>query len=132
LAELHTDALVAALVQLEAGRAEAEAAPHSTLLRDGVIQRFEYTVDLCWKLLQRYLRHIAQVPETDLRTKKDLFREAARRELIADPQTWFDYYDTRNQTSHTYDADIASDIYAHAQPLAADARRLLEVLRDAA
>ncbi|MHB8368787.1 MAG: TMEM175 family protein [Leptospirales bacterium] len=46
-------------------------------------QQFEYTMDLSWKLLQRYLKHIAQVDEGAIRTKNDLFREAARLRIIA-------------------------------------------------
>ncbi len=129
---LHTDALEAAIQQLDAGIVEAQQSPDSTLLRDGVIQRFEYTVDLSWKLIQRYLRDIAQVPETEFRTKKDLFRVAARMDLLADAAAWIDYYEARNMTAHTYDGAVAGQIYRLAAPLARDARLLLQGLRDAA
>jgi nucleotidyltransferase substrate binding protein (TIGR01987 family) len=128
---LHLGALEAALEQLRAGLIEAETTPTSTLLRDGVIQRYEYTVDLAWKLMQRYLRLVAQIPETEFRTKRDLFREAARLGLIADATAWFRYYDARNMTSHTYDRSIAEDIYRLAAPFAQAAGELVEALRAA-
>jgi len=30
--------------------------PDDEELRDAVIQRFEYTIDLCWKMMQRALK----------------------------------------------------------------------------
>ena len=129
---LHLDALQAALQQLDEGIAEAQRSPESTLLRDGVIQRFEYTVDLAWKLIQRYLRDVAQVPESEFRTKKDLFRVAGRLGLLADAASWIDYDEARNRTAHTYDGSVAAQIYRYALPLARDARLLLEGLRNAA
>ena len=129
---LHLDALEAALQQLDAGILEAHVKPDSTLARDGVIHRFANTVDLSCKLLQRYLRDIAQVPETEFRTKKDLFRVAGRMELLADAAAWIDYYEARNMTAHTYDGAVAGQIYRLAAPLARDARLLPQGLRDAA
>lgn len=126
------DSLVAALGQLEEGLVRFAAEPEDLLLRDGVIQRFEYTMDLCWKLLQRYLRHIAQVPDADMRTKRDLFRQAAVLGLVEDPELWFAYYDARNMTSHSYDGAVAREIVALAAPFAVDAHRLLKALHDAA
>lgn len=123
--------LQSALQTLEEGLDQAEATPANLLLRDGVIQRFEYSVDLCWKLLLRYLHHVAQVPESDIRTKRDIFREGARLGLLADPQAWFEYYDARNMTSHSYDSSVASGIYVLARPFSRDAHALLEALSHA-
>ena len=120
-----------AVVQLEKGLARADAAPDDDLARDGVIQRFEYTIDLSWKLLQRYLKQIAQIEDSVIRTKKDLFREAARLGLIADAGTWIENYEARNETSHTYNARVAKRVFERARISLRDAQGLLEALRNA-
>ncbi len=120
-----------AIAQLERGLTQAAAAPGDDLIRDGVIQRFEYTIDLSWKFLQRYLKDIAQVDDAVIRTKKDLFREAARVRLIPDAAAWIGHYEARNETSHTYNADVAARVFERARLSAGDARDLMEALRDA-
>ncbi len=100
-------------------------------IRSGVIQHFEFTFELCWKFMQRWLR-VNSVPEdVDLpRTRKDLFRLAAHHGLIDDPVPWFGYAEARNLTSHTYDLDQAAVVYGAALDFvtaAADfSRRLAE------
>ena len=131
MTRLNVDALEKALSQLELGLHESASAK-SELMRDGVIQRFDYTMDLCWKLLQRYLREIAEVEESALRSKKDLFREGARLGLLWDAESWIGLYEARNQTSHTYDGSTAQAVFDRARPFAADARAFLEALRHAA
>jgi len=78
----------------------------------GVIQHFEVAYELCWKFMQRWLRENALPEEADFpRTRKELFRMAARQELISDPLPWFDFGDSRNRTSHTYDGAKALDAF---------------------
>ena len=129
--QFNLEPLERAVAQLEQGLEQAAATPGNDLARDGVIQRFEYTVDLCWKLLQRYLKDIAQVDDAVIRTKKDLFREAARVRLISDAGTWIAHYEARNETAHTYNASVAARVFERARLSAGDARALLETLRDA-
>jgi hypothetical protein len=93
MTELILDPLEKALVQLESGILESRTEPDNALLRDGVIQRFEYTMALCRKLIQRFLRHIAQVEDSAIRTRKDLFREGARLGLLENVEAWFGYYE---------------------------------------
>ena len=129
--ELKTTSLQKALTQLEKGIQLSLQTPDDELARDGVIQRFEYTMDLCWKLLQRYLKEIAQIGEEVIRTKKDLFREGARLKLLADPEAWFKHYDARNETSHIYDSIVAQRVFERAIHFASDARELLRELQEA-
>lgn len=128
---LELDPLARAVAQLETGLARALGAPDDELLRDGVIQRFEYTVDLSWKLIQRHLKHVAQVDDAAIRTKKDIFREAARLKLVADAEAWIGYYESRNEASHIYNPDVAAAVFDAARRLPADARALLSALTDA-
>ena len=128
---MNLGSLEKAIAQLHVGIAQSKGNPDNDLLRDGVIQRFEYTMDLSWKMIQRYLKHIAQVEEIAIRTKKDLFREAGRLGLISNVEAWFGYYEARNETSHTYDPLIAESVFSQAELFLPDAISLLEALKHA-
>ena len=99
------------------------------VIRAGVIQNFEFTFELCWKFIQRWIR-INKTPEdAEPRTRKDLFRMAARYGLIEDPTSWFGWAEARNITSHTYNKETADAVYRAAVGFVKDARFLLEQLR---
>ncbi|HAH31544.1 MAG TPA: nucleotidyltransferase [Elusimicrobia bacterium] len=98
------------------------------VIRAGVIQNFEFTYELCWKFIKRWLELNAGGANVDGCTRKELFRLAAESRLITEVENWFKYHSARNETAHTYDPAKASEIYALAAPFAADARKLLQVL----
>ena len=98
------------------------------VIRAGVIQNFEFTYELCWKFIKRWLEHNAGAADADGSTRKELFRLAAESRLITGVENWFKYHSARNETTHTYDPVKAAMIYRLAGPFAADARKLLEVL----
>ena len=131
MTSLNLEPLEKAIGQLKSGIKQSQADPDNELLRDGVIQRFEYTMDLSWKTIQRYLKHIAQVDESAIRTKKDLFREAGRLRIITNVEAWFGYHEARNETAHTYDPQIAQSVFEQAALFLPDAINLLEALRHA-
>ncbi|MHC4203648.1 MAG: nucleotidyltransferase substrate binding protein [Planctomycetota bacterium] len=100
-------------------------------IRAGVIQNFEFTYELCWKFMRRWLKENADVEEAEYpRTRKELFRLAARFGLIKEPLSWFSYSDARNLTSHTYDEDKAETVYQTAVGFSGDARYLLDRLQE--
>ena len=100
-------------------------------IKAGVIQNFEFTFELCWKFMRRWLRENADVEEAEYpRTRKELFRLAARFGLIKEPLSWFSYSDARNLTSHTYDEDKAETVYETAVGFLGDARYLLDRLQE--
>lgn len=130
--KLYLGSLEKAISQLSKGLEVANSDPQNDLYRDGVIQRFEYTMDLACKLIQRYLKIVAQIDDSSIRSKKDLFREAGRLKMIADIEAWIAHYEARNQTSHDYDAKKAALVYAQVKLFLPDVKKLLEVLlRDA-
>ncbi|MBI4802047.1 MAG: nucleotidyltransferase substrate binding protein [Elusimicrobia bacterium] len=98
------------------------------VIRAGVIQNFEFTYELCWKFMKRWLELNVGSANVDGSTRKELFRLAAESRLINGVENWFKYHSARNETAHTYDPDKASEIYRLAAPFAADARKFLEVL----
>jgi len=100
-------------------------------LRAGVIHNFKVAYELSWKFIQRWIRTNKSPEEADYpRTRKELFRMAARYGLIADPLPWFEYGDARILTLQTYDARQAAAVYAVASRFARDARDLLQRLKE--
>ena len=100
-------------------------------IRAGVIQNFEFTYELCWKFTRRWLKENVDVEEAEYpRTRRELFRMAARFGLIKEPLSWFSYDDARNLTSHTYDEDKAETVYKTAVDFIEDAKYLLERLQE--
>jgi len=95
-------------------------------LRAGVIQNFEVTYEQSWKFIQRWIRENKSPDDADNpRTRKDLFRMAARYGLIDDPNPWFSYGDARNLTSHAYNSEQAAAVYESARLFLPDAKALL-------
>jgi nucleotidyltransferase substrate binding protein (TIGR01987 family) len=76
----------------------------SALEKEGVVQRFEYSLELAWKTLKDYLEENGHIisPVTPRQVLKDGF--AAK--IISDGQVWIDMLDHRNQLSHTYDPSV--------------------------
>jgi len=108
-------------------RTEREA--FDEMLRDSVIQRFEYTYELCWKMLKRRLEKDVPSPESvDVMSFREMIREGAERGFIDDPLRWFGYRQKRNLTTQTYDESVAKDVYQAALSFAKDAELLLETL----
>ncbi len=81
------------------------------ILRDSVIQRFEYTFELSWKMMKRWLENNLSAEHVDGVSRKELFRIAAEHQLIDDPLAWFKYHEARNQTSHVYNQALAEEIF---------------------
>ena len=94
-----------ALVRLHEALAENETG----LVRDALIQRFEFTYELGWKCMFYWLRaQKEQVPEV----VRQVIRTAFRAELISDADLWEKIKDCRDETSHTYDEKKAIEVAA--------------------
>ena len=127
MSELNITTLRDALGQLENGFLEAERSPASELLRDGVIQRFEYSHESAVRIIKRALETIFG-DQVDPMPHNDLLRTAAERGLIEGIERWMDYRLARNKTSHAYDQLIAAEVYACVRPFLKDAHFLLQRL----
>lgn len=90
---------------------EALNMPFSVIVRDGSIQRFEYSFETTWKLLKAYLEQHEGIV---CNSPKSCFREAFRVGLLstADTETCLTMTDDRNLTSHTYIEAIAKRMYS--------------------
>lgn len=83
-------------------------------IRDGLIQRFEFTYELSHKMLKRYLEQTAASPEElDRMPFQDLVRTGRERGLLRSSwPEWRRYREMRSRTSHAYDAKIAQEVVA--------------------
>jgi nucleotidyltransferase substrate binding protein (TIGR01987 family) len=97
-------------------------------IRAGVIQHFEFTYELCWKFIKRWLEMNVSPTTADGVTRRELFRLAAENRLIDNVNEWMRYHDARNQTSHTYQPEIAESVYNTAHDFSRAAARLLAAL----
>lgn len=92
-----------AVVQLE----KAVLHPKDEFVRDSVIQRFEFTHELAWKMLRLRLENEGIL----VKTPRETMQEALQAGFIADGNLWSDLQKMRNLTSHTYREQLAEDVY---------------------
>lgn len=71
------------------------------LLKEGLIQRFEYTQELAWKVMKDYEEYQGY---TDVQGSRDAIRKALQMGIIEDA-AWMNTISSRNLTSHCYDED---------------------------
>lgn len=99
-------------------------------LKSGVIQNFEVAYELCWKFMKRWIEKNVSPEIVDGVTRNELFRLSAESKLIFDVEEWMNYHNSRNLTSHTYDANDAETAFKAAKKFIYDAKSLLKILED--
>jgi nucleotidyltransferase substrate binding protein (TIGR01987 family) len=78
----------------------------SVVERAGLIQFFEMTFELSWKLLKDY----EEAEGFLTKTPREVIKQAFQADLIADGQTWIEALQDRNLTTHTYNEKTAIEI----------------------
>ena len=73
----------------------------NALEQEGVIQRFEYTWELTWKVLKDYLEYTGIILETV--TPAAVIKAEIAANIIKNGDVWMSALDSRNKMSHTYD-----------------------------
>ncbi len=111
----------------EEGMARLSAAQRETI-RAGVIQNFEFTYELCWKFMKRWIEENVGATYVDGVTRRELFRHAAENRLIVDVDRWMRFHKARNETSHTYNPKTAKEVLAAALEFLPKAQEFLEAL----
>ncbi len=126
--------LAKAIDRLGEGLARYETDTADAQIRDGLIQRFEFTYDLAHKLLRRALEEAAANPEeVDRMSFPTLIRTAGEQGLLAgDWTTWRTWREMRNITSHTYDEAKAVQVASAIPAFLIEARALLARLESRA
>lgn len=79
----------------------------SVVERGGMVQFFEMTFELSWKVLKDYLEAEEAMV---VKSPKETLKTAIQFELIGNVYAWMDALSDRNLTTHTYDEDLASEV----------------------
>ena len=135
--KLHLGALEKAVTSMQ----EALEFSHSDMalsdprlfrqFRNSVIQCFEFTYEICWKMIERRLKLELPTPIENAKLGfNDLLRDAAQYGLIDAPRVWMEYRRARNITSHTYSDVLAQEVYKIATDFFVDAQKLLKILQE--
>ena len=80
----------------------------SDLIKQGLIQSFEFTHELAWNVIKDYVHYQGN---QSVRGSRDATREGFSMGLIEDGDVWMEMIRSRNQTSHTYDEETADEIF---------------------
>jgi len=92
-----------ALSRLEEGIKEAK----NDLDKDGVIQRFEFTMEVLWKALRAILLYQG----IECYSPRSCIKEAFKANIIGDDEIILDMLEDRNISSHVYDEERSNQIF---------------------
>jgi len=101
-----------AIERLTEGYARFSLDPSDEQIRDGLVQRFEFTYELSHKTLKRYLELSGPSGELyDSMIFADLIRTANEQSLIKSDWTqWKIFREMRSKSSHMYDEKVGSEV----------------------
>lgn len=97
-----------AFARLAQAAALAKQRELSELEEQGVIQAFEFTHELAWNTLKDFLE--ARGTAVKIYGSRDATREAFAADMIENGEAWMKMIEHRNETSHTYNEEIANAI----------------------
>lgn len=103
------------------------------IVRDSLIQRFEFTYSLLLKILRRYFMERAFIVE-DINNLSfnNMVRTATQLGLLkSDLEKWTKFREMRNLTSHTYDEEVALKVAKVVPAFYEEALYLLNKIKDA-
>lgn len=83
--------------------------------RDSSIKRLEFSTDAFWKYLKAHILDIKDEYADSLLSPRATFRKAEQLKIVSQEEysIVMNMYEDRNKTSHTYEEDIAEDIFTH-------------------
>lgn len=76
-------------------------------LQDAAIQRFEFCIELYWKVLKKFLAY----EEVESTTPRNVLKKAYQFGLIEDEKMWLQMMHDRNRTLHVYRQEEAKRIF---------------------
>ena len=74
---------------------------------DATIQRFEFCFELAWKLMKAVLEYEG----IEANSPRSCIREGGKQRLISNAEAWLEMMEKRKLSSHTYDENVAREIY---------------------
>jgi nucleotidyltransferase substrate binding protein (TIGR01987 family) len=87
---------------------ELEIGKLSLLEKEGIIQRFEFTLELAWKKLKDKIEFDGNI--LDRISPKMVLKEAYQAKYINNIEVWIQMINDRNLVSHTYDFETFEEI----------------------
>ena len=97
------------------------------IMKEGIIQRFEYTHELAWNTMKDYALYQGNA---EVGGSRDATREAFKLGIIQNGKVWMDMISSRNQTSHIYHEEKANEIFLrimdHYHPVFLEFRDFME------
>jgi nucleotidyltransferase substrate binding protein (TIGR01987 family) len=130
--DLKITPLQRAVSRLEEALTAHLRSPADTLIRDGLVQRFEFTYEISQRLIRRYLADNIVPPEDIAEmTFADIIRLANQNQLLlGDWPRRKGWRDMRARTSHSYDEQVARDVVAAIPGFLDEARFLRDRLSE--
>jgi nucleotidyltransferase substrate binding protein (TIGR01987 family) len=120
-----------AINRLEEGLERYQSDTSDIQIRDGLIQRFEFTYEQSHKMLKRYLETAAANPtEFEKADFQYLIRSGNEQGLLLSSwPEWRQFRDMRSKTSHTYDEQVAIIVVSAIPSFVLEAKYLLAQLQ---
>ena len=86
---------------------ELDKIEYKEYMQDAAIQRFEFVIELYWKVLKKVLAY----EQVDSTTPRDVLRKAFQFKLIDQEEVWLAMLHDRNNTSHVYKQEDAKKVF---------------------
>lgn len=96
------------------------------ILQDAAIQRFEFTIELYWKVLKKFLAY----EKVEATTPRDVLSKAFQYKLIEEESIWLKMLDDRNKTSHVYKREEARKVFENIKIYLPILRQTYEKLKE--
>ena len=127
LQKLYLAPLENVLARLEEGYLRYQTDLSDIQIRDGLVQRYEFTYEVSHKMLKRYLEMSSPNPEIfDSMAFSDLIRSANEQGLLLSDWTqWKTFREMRAKTSHTYEEAVALEVVSVIPTFITEAKALL-------
>jgi nucleotidyltransferase substrate binding protein (TIGR01987 family) len=78
------------------------------IIRDSLIQRFEFTYELTHKTLKEAMKYLGVTLENSF--PRTIYKKAYVNNLISSDKVWINLLEDRNITSHMYNENLSKDI----------------------
>ena len=78
------------------------------IIRDSLIQRFEFTYELTHKTLREFMKYLGVTLDNSF--PRTIFKKAYVNNLISSEEIWINLLEDRNSTSHIYNENLASEV----------------------
>lgn len=137
MTKLNTDYFVRCIATLEKAFNALNEQPDDSDLYDiyraACVKEFEIILEQAGKLLKKCLKpYFATPKQADQLTFKDIFRTAAKHDLISleESERWLIYRDNRNSTAHDYGVSFADETLTLLPQFILDATKISDVIKN--